>query len=200
MTTVLIENVDRESYPHLPPIIYTDSQATFSYHSWFLRVLSKCWLYPKAGEYHSQQKIFKACGGWITGSGDLDTLLVFYEGMALDLWGKPRWDYNSAIMYVTKAGATYVVSPNPEMAYKDDVAKQGWVWKRMSYNKDGGKGKFFCCGSGTEYCLEAYSVQSMKAESAIKYAAKYDEFTNDVIQCNIDFKTRGEEEGFYYEE
>lgn len=52
----------------------------------------------------------------------------------------------------------------------------------------GGADKFICVGSGSSYCIDAYSVSNMVADSAIRYASKFDSFTNDVIQCNIDLR------------
>ncbi len=184
MTTVLIENIDRVTYPHLPPIIHTDSQCTHSWHSRAARILSKIKLIPDAGITHNQQKIFKVSGGWITGSGDLDTLLRFVEGMSLDIWDKPKWDYYSDVFYVTKLGSVYFVSPVDDG--EDNIDVQNWVWKKFEMGE--GKGKFICSGSGSSYCIDAYTVSSMVADSAIKYAAKLDPFTNDIIQCNIDLR------------
>ena len=183
MTTVLIENIDRATYSHLPPIIHTDSQCTHSWRSRTDRVLSKLKLLPAAGITHNQKKIFKVSGGWITGAGDLDILLRFVEGMSLDIWDKPEWDYHSDVFYVTKLGKLYFVSPVDD---EDNVGIQNWVWKRFEMGE--GKGKFVCSGSGGDYCVEAYSVSNMVADSAIKYAAKFDPFTNDIIQCNIDLR------------
>ncbi len=183
MTTVLIENINRATYPHLPPIVHTDSQCTHTWHSTTARVLSKLKLFPSAGITHNQQKIFKVSGGWVTGAGDLDVLLSFVDGMALDIWDKPEWDYYSNIFYVTKEGKVYYVTPVDD---KDNASVQNWMWKALEIEDEY---KFICVGSGSDYCIDAYSVSNMVADSAIRYASKFDPFTNDIIQCNIDLRS-----------
>ena len=186
MTTVLIENINRATYPHLPPIVHTDSQCTHTWHSTTARVLSKLKLFPSAGITHNQQKIFKVSGGWVTGAGDLDVLLSFVDGMALDIWDKPKWDYYSHIFYVTKEGTVYLVSP---VDSEDNEMSQNWVWKAMETTGEDSAGVFICVGSGSDYCIDAYSVSNLLTDSAIRYASKFDPFTNDIIQCNIDLRS-----------
>lgn len=128
MTTVLIENINRTTYSHLPPIIHTDSQCTHSWHSRTARLLSRLKLFPDAGIVHNQRKIFKVSGGWITGAGDLDVLLEFVDGMALDIWDKPEWDYHSQIFYVTKEGKVYYVTSVDD---EDNESVQNWMWEAL---------------------------------------------------------------------
>lgn len=159
---------------------------SYSWNGWLMSFLAKCKIIPNAGAPdHATQKIFKVSGGWVVGAGDYNTILNFVSGMGLDIWDKPYWDYHSTILYVTKLGKVYKAS---SIVSGDDVTRQDWVWESMVGKEDG----FFCFGSGYEWALEAYSIGSMKPESAIKYAAKHDPFTNDIVQCNIDLRDRFE--------
>lgn len=180
MTTILIENVDKLTFPHLPPIIYTDSQGSYQRKYWAGRYMEdKGWVDPIAD--HNVKKIHEVCGGWITGSGSEYIVSSFATLMMVDLWDKPYWDYSTTVIYVTKLGQVYHVI---EGDGSDDETKQGWIWTKL----EGKAGRYFTTGSGGDFAADAYDVKHLSPESAIKYAAKFDPFTNDIIQCNIDFR------------
>lgn len=184
MTTVIIENIDRLAYSDLPPIIYTDSQGTYHKNtSVVTKVLSALFLWSKDNIDHAWQKIYTVSGGWITGAGCGGIIRGFARKMEIELWSKPYWDYTSSVFYVTKLGEVYYAGYGSQ---DDGVTKQGWIWIRME--GEGRDGEFFTAGSGGTLALDAYRNRYMTTEGAIKYAAKLDPYTNDVIQCNIDFR------------